>query len=327
MDSELNCRLPIAKTRSAALTRDRIQDRLKLGLRTVLCVAILSVSPSARSLAQSESSEKSIESAPRVSVCNGWLVAETSRFWVCCYNRDLPAARIAQDCEALQERLSEKWLAQKEPASWSAKCMVVLHPNRESYLAAVGAEAGSTCGSSEVERVNGSISKRRIDLRGDRSDYLTAALPHEMTHVVLADHFSGQSLPRWADEGMAILADTETKRGLHSRDLRAAFLQNKAFRITELMPLQEYPSAERWGVFYGQSMSVVDYLVRRGSPHRFVQFLDAAKAGGYDAALQDCYGIHGMRELDQLWMASVSEPLAAEFRLAGTANPKPEHLP
>lgn len=74
--------------------------------------------------------------------------------------------------------------------------MIVLHPDRESYLAAVGADAANTAGSSLVERnancdtkSANCISKRRIDLRGDRPDYLTAALPHELTHVMLADHF------------------------------------------------------------------------------------------------------------------------------------------
>ena len=43
-----------------------------------------------------------------------------------------------------------------------------------------------------------------------------------MTHVVLADLLNGRQPPRWADEGMAILADTRDKQLLHERDLTAA---------------------------------------------------------------------------------------------------------
>ena len=33
------------------------------------------------------------------------------------------------------------------------------------------------------------------------------SLGHELTHVLLADLFPNQTLPRWLDEGIAILAD------------------------------------------------------------------------------------------------------------------------
>ena len=248
--------------------------------------------------------KQSLERSPHVFCRGGWLVAETSSFWVCCYDRDLPAAQIVLHCEKLHQRLSKKWLSETVATAWSPKCMVVLHPNQESYLAAVGREAATTPGSSLVERLGDRVMKRRIDLRGDRPDYLTAALPHEMTHVTLADHFSPSSLPRWADEGMALLADTPAKKQLHLRDLDAA--HTPAFRMTELLPLLDYPTSERWGVFYGQSLSVVEYLVRRGGPHQFVQFLDLAKDKGYDRALHDCYGIHDMNDLDQLWSLALS---------------------
>jgi hypothetical protein len=237
----------------------------------------------------------------------GWRVGETASFWVCCYSEELPAAEIAEHCEALHRQLCEKWFAQRRPADWSPKCMVVLHPSQESYLAAVGQDAARTAGSSLVERDANIIAKRRIDLRGDRADYLTAALPHELTHVILADHFSEGSLPRWADEGMAVLADTQAKRDHHARDLQGARARGTTFRVAELLPLKDYPSAERWAAFYGQSLSVVGYLVSRDTPHEFVKFLDAAKLSGYDHALLDCYGIRDMDELERLWGASLAD--------------------
>ena len=220
-------------------------------------------------------------------------------------------ADIAQHCEKLHQQLCEKWLGEKSGAEWSPKCMVVLHPSQESYLAVVGQEAASTAGASLVERAEKTVAKRRIDLRGDRPDYLTAALPHEMTHVILADHFSEGSLPRWADEGMAVLADTQAKRDLHARDLRGAWARGTTFRVAELLPLKDYPAAQQWAVFYGQSLSLVDYLASRDTPRQFVKFLDAAKASGYDRALQDCYRIHDMNELEHLWSASLADQLPA----------------
>jgi hypothetical protein len=258
---------------------------------------------------------------PQVSRAGGWRVAETASFWVCCYSEELPAADIGKHCEGLHRQLCEKWFAEKSPADWSPKCMIVLHPNQESYLAAVGQDAGNTAGSSFVERTAdcnktaaNCIAKRRIDLRGDRPDYLTAALPHELTHVILADHFSADTLPRWADEGMAVLADTQAKRDRHAQDLRTAWDRGAAFRVTELLPLNDYPPVDRFAVFYGQSLSVVGYLVSRDTPHEFVKFLDAAKLSGYDKALQDCYGIRDINEFERLWNASLADSSAAVAR-------------
>jgi hypothetical protein len=264
------------------------------------------LSPRADLWAQSSATILPKATPPRVCRCNGWTVVETASFWVCCYSGQLPAAKIADRCEELRGQLCDKWLANKTPVAWAPKCMVVLHPNEESYLAAVGKEAAGTSGSSVVERLKHCVAKRRIDLRGDRGDYLTAALPHELTHVVLADHFSERNLPRWADEGMAILADTQAKRDLHLRDLRAAMDEKTVLRLTQILPSTDYPPSENWGVFYGQSVSIVDYLVRQSTPHQFVRFLDAAQTGDYDRALHDFYGIRDMQELDRLWAASVS---------------------
>lgn len=254
------------------------------------------------------------EPAGQVRRCGRWLVAETPSFWVCCYSEELPAGDIGRHCDTLRSQLCRKWLGEETPASWSPKCSIVLHPDRNSYLAAAGQEAASTAGSSLVERRAGSIVTRRVDLRGDRLDCLTAALPHELTHVILADRFASQSLPRWADEGMAILADTEAKRALHIRGLQSGWARGAVFPVRELLPLRDYPSPERWDVFYGQSTSLVQYLVGQGTPHQFVEFLQQAAAEGYDRALRKSYGISSMDELDRLWRASLpsSSPALAK---------------
>ena len=55
------------------------------------------------------------------------------------------------------------------------------------------------------------------------------------------------------------------------------------------------------GAFYGQSASLTTFLIERDSPERFVEFIEKATMLGYDAALQKCYGIDGVAELDRQW--------------------------
>lgn len=254
--------------------------------------------------------------------CSEWRTAESVNFDIWCSGDTAPPSEIARHCESLYAKLRAKWLGNPRPTSGFPKCRVVFHPNRDSYLAAVGQAAGQTAGSTVFQTERGSVVSRRIDLRGDRPDYLTAALPHELTHVVLRERFVAGTLPPWADEGMAILADSEEKQSRHHHDLRDGLTLKTAFSLDELLAMRLYPPACRWGVFYGQSASIVQFLVRRGTPAQLVQFIEEANKSGYETALATTYDIHETAELEHLWRAQFLPPLGvnAQSRSASEAN-------
>jgi hypothetical protein len=212
-----------------------------------------------------------------------------------------PAA-IGRACESLRTQLTRKWLGDIPAANWaSARCYVVIHPSMASYLREVGSAGSGTLGSSLTKTENRQIVSRRIDLRGDVADPLTAALPHELTHVILADAFAGEELPRWADEGMAMLADPPAKLAGHYRDFDAAVAEHRLFHLAELFSKQEYPNADGRTVFYGESVSLVSYLVSRRSPADFVRFLHLSLKSDCDASFRAIYGIDGLAQLERLW--------------------------
>jgi hypothetical protein len=215
------------------------------------------------------------------------------------------ARQVAEFCERWRAKLQRHWCAE-ERASWEPRCEVVLHPDIRSYLSAVGAGASQTFGSSLIQFASGKgaagkqVSRRLIDFRGD-SAFGLAAVPHEMTHVVLADLLDGRQPPRWADEGMAILADSREKQLLHERDLASGLAGRTAFRVTELLTLESYPAPSRIPAFYGQSASVTALLVQRDDPAKFVEFLRRSFDQGYDQALRDVYHIRNLADLERLW--------------------------
>jgi hypothetical protein len=233
------------------------------------------------------------------------------------------ARLIGERCEQWRAALKAYWCEQ-ELRTWSPRCEVVVHPSQASYLAAVGAGAGQTFGSSYIEFARSKqVQRRQIDFRGD-SQHGAAAVPHELTHVVLADLLGGRQPPRWADEGMAMLADTAAKRRLHERDLQAGLAQRTAFRAVELLTLDSYPQPSRVPAFYGQSCSLTAFLVSREKPARFVVFLRQSAEQGYDAALRDCYAIENVQQLEQLWnadrLAQAARPAASD--LATSIDPR-----
>ena len=203
---------------------------------------------------------------------------------------------------------------------------MVVHPTRNGYLKAVGAGGGQTAGASYIQVRAGAIAVRRIDLYGGQKGCETVALPHELTHVVFAGRFHDQPVPLWADEGAAILADPAEKQRLHRRDLDAALASGTAFEIGCLFSVDCCPSNAQCGVFYGQSLSVADFLVRRAGPQRFVAFVSQAMRTGYDRALDESYGIRGVAELDRLWRqyALAGRPTAV---ILPDSRPQPESNP
>ncbi len=264
-------------------------------------------------------------SAAAISFKSSWLVTESANFRVLVYGAQPASRQICDSCETLRSQLIEKWLgagaAQKAVSEpWSPKCDIIIHSTAAGYVRAVGPGGNMTVASSLVDQDRGRIHVRRIDVRGQDAHWQTSALPHEMTHVVLADRFAGQRLPRWADEGVATLADPFAKRQGHLRDLHQAVATRSAFRIAELFTMDDYPPASRWAAFYGQSISLTEYLVDRGqSSEQFVNFVECAMNKGYETALREVYRINGPAELERDWMASIRATKPTAKPTASTA--------
>jgi hypothetical protein len=210
-------------------------------------------------------------------------------------------------CEALRAELRAKWFASPQgDVVWSPRCVVLLHDDATSYLQAVpGGER--TVGSSLVEFGRHRVALRRIDVRGDRDDWQTAALPHELMHVLLADRAIRAPLPRWAEEGLALLVDAPSKQAAHDVDFRTALNRRNEFRVVELVTLDGYPSAGRVAVFYGQSASLVRFLAAQGTPTQFVDFVEQTSRLGHDAALRKIYRIDGIAALETAWLRSLND--------------------
>ena len=261
------------------------------------------------------------EPASTLSKSGPWLVVESANFMVCAIADEATVRKLADDCEALRTTLQRQWLASGDAAAWQPKCFVVLHPTSASYLRDVG--EAQTVGSSLIEFERNQLVTRRVDLRADHPDGFDDALAHEMTHIVVAERFCERQIPRWADEGMAVMADSATKQSLHARDFYLAHRQRETFRVLELLGMNNYPAASRQAVFYGQSASLVRFLVERGGHAAFLQFLEQASSSGYDAALQETYAIGGLPELERQWLGHVNDPQTQLAAQTARKQPQP----
>lgn len=246
-----------------------------------------------------DASASTVVAGPAAPAGDQW-VATSPSFVVRNFHSGHDARQVAALCERWRTKLQKYWAAQQQPA-WQCRCQVTVHAGIAGYLAVVGNGGRNTFGSSSLAFTKDKqVASRSIDVRGDSPRGLEA-LPHEMTHVVLADWLDGQQPPRWADEGMAILADSHEKQLLHERDLSRGLAQGSAFRVAELLSIDRYPEPHRIPAFYGQSASLTACLALRDDPARFVEFLRRAHSDGYDRALRDIYHIDNIAQLEAHW--------------------------
>lgn len=232
------------------------------------------------------------------------LVATGQSFFVQSFCGGPEPKEILAAADRIRETACRRWLAGDSKHAWRPRCEIVLHPGRESYLRSVGAAGQQTSGSSLIERRGDHITRRRIDLLVDATGRFSA-LPHELTHVVLADLFVGNTPPAWLDEGIATLADTEAKQARHQRDCRQALASGDALPLFKLFELDRLTSREQAAAFYGQSLSLVVFLSERRDPSRLLPFVRLAERVGYDEALRRDYSIDGVAQLQRLWRAGV----------------------
>jgi hypothetical protein len=165
---------------------------------------------------------------------------------------------------------------------------------------------------------NGRIIARRVNLRVDHPNLLRAVLPHEITHVVLADLFPFQQIPRWADEGMAVLSEPSSEQQLRAADLNDPLTTGQLFPLHQLMKM-DYPEGRFWGLYYAQSVSLTRFLVEQGTPGQFVQFVQRSQQNGAETELRRIYHIDGFADLHKRWV-TYAKSKTAETSATATAT-------
>jgi hypothetical protein len=236
---------------------------------------------------------------PSPSVVGKWQVRETANFRILHADAAL-AERVAQVAEAAREDQVKRWMGSSARAPWSPRCDVYVYPTAKTFSRMTGQNEESP-GFSTMGMNAGRIVTRRINVRADHPNLVVAILPHEVTHVVLADLFPTQQIPRWADEGMAVLAEPHSEQQLRAADLEKPLSSGQLFKLNELM-VMDYPDGKFWGLYYAQSVSLTRFLVEQGTPAQFIQFVQGTQRNGLEAELKRVYRIDGFEDLQKRWL-------------------------
>ena len=209
---------------------------------------------------------------------------------------------IREHAETIRREAFSQLLGEADPKPWLVRCEIHVHSSAESFEQAVGGSPAEARGATSLEFSGDRVVTRRIDVMGDGPAAVPDAIDHELVHVVLADHFVHAAPPRWADEGLALLFDTQEKQRGHEADFQDARRRGLAWSATDLLALEDYPAdGPRQKIFYGQSAALVRWLIARRDAATFIRFLDDAAHVGMEAALDRHYAIPSLASVSSAW--------------------------
>jgi hypothetical protein len=206
---------------------------------------------------------------------------------------EAPTARVAhlvgQYAEHYRKAEALRWLGQELPP-WPKPC-----PLRATVT--LSGSAGATTFSFE----NGKVLSREMRVEGSLEQLLASVLPHEVTHAVIADHFRAP-VPRWADEGMAVLAEDEEEARRHDKLLRQILnTPGRAIPLRRLFTMHDYPRDVL--VLWAEVHSVTRFLVGRKDRTTFLAFVKQGVKDGWDRAARAHYGFEDVEALEDAWLA------------------------
>jgi tetratricopeptide (TPR) repeat protein len=240
----------------------------------------------------------------------GWQVVKTAHFYIF-HQQDADfGERVAQIAETTRAAMFKKWFGH-DGVEWEPICELVMHPGAASYTQMTSVP-GNSPGHSRIESdPSGRIIARRMDMRMDGPNILDAVLPHETTHVVLAGMFGNAPVPRWADEGIAVLTEPNEKVEQHRRNLHKHHKDGQLFGLKELMELKDYPQPRKISAFYAQSVALCEFLTAERDAKTLTDFVKDGVRNGYETALQRHYSLT-FPQLEERWTQKVLNRAASK---------------
>src|SRR5262245_45534551 len=213
------------------------------------------------------------------------------------------ARQVGQYAEQYRKEKAILWLG-REMQPWGQRCPIQ-----------VTLTMGGAGGATSFAFDHGQVWHQQMHVEGSLERVLNSVLPHEVTHTVFAYHFRCP-LPRWADEGGAVLSEDDLERDRHDKMVRQILNSGRAISLRRLLVLKEYPSEVM--ALYAQGYSVTSFLVGKSSRPEFLNFIADGMRSGWDAALQRHYQIRNVEELEQAWLTHLRNTKRQPVQLASS---------
>lgn len=221
-----------------------------------------------------------------------WKVKDSTHFLVYHIGDEEFASAVIVKAESYFEKItrdigytrySNFWL-------WEGRCRIWIFPDQMRYIQFSGSPSWS--------RGCAYYKKREIGTFQGSSRFLEEVLPHELTHVIFREAAGlGRNVPLWLDEGIAQYEEggnLTRSKGI----MREAFKKGHYIPAKSIMQMNgsalRASSSGLVTLFYAQSISLLDYLLKKHGPSRFADLCYHLKNGeALDDALSSAYFSYG----------------------------------
>ncbi len=131
---------------------------------------------------------------------------------------------------------------------------------------------------------------------------------HEVTHIVVREALSGPfGMPDWLNEGLAVYAQIQPLSD-QQQAVDAAISSGRILSVRSLSSASSGAIGSRVSLFYGQSWSLVNFLIETYGEQKFAELFANFREGNTTAgALEEVYGFD-QDGLENEWRASVGLP-------------------
>lgn len=227
-------------------------------------------------------------------VCSMGAAYRTPNFVVYAPNSQV-AEQVGKWAEHYRREKAREWLGYEMP-NWPQACPIHVQVTMSGPRGATSFQFAPQGG------VQGQI----MEISGPLDRLLASVLPHEVTHTVFA-HYFRCPVPRWADEGGAVLSEDDIELERHNKMVRQILNKGRHFPLRQLLALKEYPPHDEKVVcLYAQGFSLSHYLVHVSNKQTFLQFIAHGMQRGWDSAAQSFYGQRGVEQLEEAWLNHMS---------------------
>jgi hypothetical protein len=200
------------------------------------------------------------------------------------------AEQVGQSAEYYRREKAMQWLGQEMPP-WPEPCPI--------HVTVTMNDNGGGATSFAFDR--GWVLGQRMEIEGSLNRLLASVLPHEVTHTVFAQYFR-QPVPRWADEGGAVLSEDELERQRHDALVRNILnTPGRAIPLRRLFPMRDYPKNDVMAL-YAEGFSVTSFLVSQSNRQQFLAFVNHGMYYGWDDAARKYYSYKDVNDLEQAWL-------------------------
>lgn len=180
---------------------------------------------------------------------------------------------------------------------WDNRASIYIYDNAEEYQRGTGQPAWSAGAAMPRDKV--------IYAFLTEDGFFDRTLPHEMGHIIFREFvgFSNPAVPLWLDEGVAEYQESMRKGGINEF-LKAAYDQGRIIPLNDLENIDPHRLSDTGMIklFYAESVSVINYLIRHFGKDDFVFFCQSLRdRRDMERALSYAYSLKNTRELEDGW--------------------------